>query len=161
MGAGENSSKIPMKLNRLQLVNVCAYVLCTIFSNISQAHVPKYTNAEVSKRYTTPLTPAGFTFSIWGLIFCAEGCFAIWQALPRNASNALIQKRIGWWYASSCLFQSCWGLAFSVGDKASIWASVFLMAGIWFSLIAIVVRVSEIRISWTLSASSPFASLNV
>lgn len=42
----------------------------------------------VSAKYPTLLTPAGYAFSIWGLIFLTLIGYAVWQLLPgqRNAS---------------------------------------------------------------------------
>jgi hypothetical protein len=36
----------------------------------------------VSAKYPTLLTPAGYAFSIWGLIFLALTIYAVWQLLP-------------------------------------------------------------------------------
>ena len=36
----------------------------------------------VSAKYPTLLTPAGYAFSIWGLIFLALVIYAVWQLLP-------------------------------------------------------------------------------
>ena len=46
------------------------------------------TNAALSAKYPTLFTPAGYAFSIWGLIFLALVVYAIWQLLPgqRNLS---------------------------------------------------------------------------
>ena len=46
------------------------------------------TNAAISAKYPTLFTPAGYAFSIWGLIFLALVVYAIWQLLPgqRNLS---------------------------------------------------------------------------
>lgn len=40
------------------------------------------TMGAVSARYPTLLTPAGYAFSIWGLIFLALTVYAVWQLLP-------------------------------------------------------------------------------
>jgi cbb3-type cytochrome oxidase subunit 3 len=47
------------------------------------------TMGEVSARYPTPLTPAGYTFSIWGLIFLGLLVYAVWQLLPAQRRLAL------------------------------------------------------------------------
>ncbi len=46
------------------------------------------TMGEVSAKYPTLLTPAGYAFSIWGLIFLGLVVYAVWQLLPvaRNLS---------------------------------------------------------------------------
>ncbi|GAB3828762.1 hypothetical protein [Hymenobacter jeollabukensis] len=43
----------------------------------------------VSARYPTLLTPAGWAFSIWGLIFLALAFYAVWQLLPAQRRNPL------------------------------------------------------------------------
>lgn len=45
------------------------------------------TPAEVSARYPTAITPAGYAFSIWSLIYVGLIAFSIYQLLPRNASK--------------------------------------------------------------------------
>ncbi|UOQ73844.1 tryptophan-rich sensory protein [Hymenobacter cellulosilyticus] len=40
------------------------------------------TMGAVSAQYPTLLTPAGYAFSIWGLIFLALAGYAVWQLLP-------------------------------------------------------------------------------
>ncbi|QJX47195.1 tryptophan-rich sensory protein [Hymenobacter taeanensis] len=47
------------------------------------------TNAQVSYKYPTPLTPAGYAFSIWGLIFLSLLAYAIWQLRPAQRRNLL------------------------------------------------------------------------
>jgi hypothetical protein len=43
----------------------------------------------VSAKYPTLLTPAGYAFSIWGLIFLALTVYAVWQLLPVQRTNPL------------------------------------------------------------------------
>ncbi|MFD2783858.1 tryptophan-rich sensory protein [Hymenobacter rubripertinctus] len=47
------------------------------------------TNAVVSGKYPTPVTPAGYAFSIWGLIFLSLLAYAVWQLLPAQRPNPL------------------------------------------------------------------------
>lgn len=47
------------------------------------------TMGEMSTRYPTPLTPAGYAFSIWGLIFLGLLIYAVWQLLPAQRRLAL------------------------------------------------------------------------
>lgn len=41
----------------------------------------------VSAQYPTLLTPAGYAFSIWGLIFLSLTAYAVWQLLPAQRTN--------------------------------------------------------------------------
>merc|ERR1712118_549417 len=57
-----------------RVVLLIAYVLFIAVNVISQTGafgLP--TNADISDKYSTPITPAGWTFSIWGLIFVLQG----------------------------------------------------------------------------------------
>lgn len=47
------------------------------------------TMGEVSARYPTLLTPAGYAFSIWGLIFLSLTVYAVWQLLPAQRAVSL------------------------------------------------------------------------
>ncbi|GAA4001076.1 tryptophan-rich sensory protein [Hymenobacter fastidiosus] len=47
------------------------------------------TMGTVSAKYPTLLTPAGYAFSIWGLIFLALTAYVIWQLLPAQRDNPL------------------------------------------------------------------------
>jgi hypothetical protein len=43
----------------------------------------------VSAKYPTLLTPAGYAFSIWGIIFLALAFYAVWQLLPAQRTSVL------------------------------------------------------------------------
>ncbi|RYU83798.1 tryptophan-rich sensory protein [Hymenobacter persicinus] len=47
------------------------------------------TMGAVSARYPTLLTPAGYAFSIWGLIFLSLTIYVVWQLLPAQRSLQL------------------------------------------------------------------------
>jgi hypothetical protein len=41
----------------------------------------------ISALYPTPITPAGYTFAIWSLIYLGLIVFSVYQALPKNAER--------------------------------------------------------------------------
>ncbi|MBC8084225.1 MAG: hypothetical protein H7Z21_13550 [Hymenobacter sp.] len=47
------------------------------------------TMGAVSAKYPTLLTPAGYAFAIWGLIFLALTVYVVWQLLPAQRLNPL------------------------------------------------------------------------
>lgn len=55
----------------------------------------------------TLITPAGWAFAIWGPLFFGSVVFAVWQALPAQRDNALID-RIGWPAAVALAAQGVW-----------------------------------------------------
>ena len=56
---------------------------------------------------STPVVPAGYAFSIWGVIFVLGLVFAVWQALPRNAGDPLL-RRLGWPVAATFTGNALW-----------------------------------------------------
>ncbi len=47
------------------------------------------TMGTVSAKYPTLLTPAGYAFSIWGVIFLGMAVYAVWQLLPAQRALSL------------------------------------------------------------------------
>jgi len=50
---------------------------------------------EISDRFETYFVPAGYVFSIWGLIYLGLLAFTIYQALPSQSENPRL-VRVGW-----------------------------------------------------------------
>jgi tryptophan-rich sensory protein len=51
---------------------------------------------EVSESYKTTITPAGYAFSIWSLIYIWWLAHAIWQVLPQQLNNPKVQAAAPW-----------------------------------------------------------------
>lgn len=68
----------------------------------------------VSDRYPTWVVPAGYAFSIWGLIFVLCIAYAVWQLLPSQRSNPLL-RRVGWLTAAAFAGSMAWEFAFPAG----------------------------------------------
>ncbi|MFC2030384.1 TspO/MBR family protein [Chloroflexota bacterium] len=62
---------------------------------------------EISDRFDVYFVPAGYVFSIWGLIYLALIGFTVYQALPSQRESASL-RRIGYLYALSCLANVAW-----------------------------------------------------
>jgi hypothetical protein len=65
------------------------------------------TTGEISDSFPVLFTPAGYVFSIWGVIYLALIGFAIFQSLPSQRGNPRLE-RIGYWFVASCIFNSAW-----------------------------------------------------
>jgi len=121
-----------------QVVNVLATLLTIVVNGLANAlPLNGKTTGEISDGLKNYFTPAGYVFSIWGLIYLALIAFAIYQALPGQRDNPLL-KRIGYLYALSCLANSAW--IFLWHYKQFAWTLV-VMAVLLLSLIAIYLRV--------------------
>ena len=91
------------------------------------------TTGEVSEAYPTLFTPAGFTFSIWGVIYAFLIAYVIYQFLPRNRENKAFD-RINRHFVVNCIANTLWIFAW---HYELITLSLVLMGVILASLIGI------------------------
>jgi hypothetical protein len=91
----------------------------------------------VSDRYFNFFTPAGYAFSIWGLIYIGLLAFAFYSGksiFNKQYPHPALEK-ISWWFLVSCIANSCWVAAWLYDYTA---LSVVLMTVILISLLKIV-----------------------
>jgi benzodiazapine receptor len=91
-----------------QIVNALA-VLGTIVMNGLANALPLngQLTGEISDRFRVFFVPAGYVFSIWGLIYIGLLAFAVFQALPSQRQNAAL-RRIGYWPTLSGVANVAW-----------------------------------------------------
>eukprot|EP00761_Pharyngomonas_kirbyi_P000913 gb/GECH01000914.1/.p1 GENE.gb/GECH01000914.1/~~gb/GECH01000914.1/.p1 ORF type:complete len:349 (+),score=56.62 gb/GECH01000914.1/:1-1047(+) len=118
----------------LRIANMTGWVVVIIFNIMSSQHVFRYTNAEIADKYDLIINPAGYAFSIWGLIFALEALFCIYQLFPFTYNNETINRNISIPWLLNCLFTTCWVISF---NSNVLWLSTIFMFGILFTLIAI------------------------
>ena len=70
-----------------------ALVLATIAVNGLANALPinGQQTGEISDRFQTYFTPAGYVFSIWGVIYLGLLAYAVFQALPRQRDSAVLR----------------------------------------------------------------------
>ena len=69
------------------------------------------TTGDLSDKYQNLFVPAGFTFSVWAVIYVLLGIFAIYHlilALKQNAQNLPYIEKIGALFFVSCLANIGW-----------------------------------------------------
>jgi hypothetical protein len=93
--------------------------------------------ATVSARYQNYFTPAGYAFSIWGLIYLGLLAFVIYQArgLFKETTDDWPVEKISWWFVISCAANSAWVFAW-LYDYTGL--SVIIMIVLLISLIKII-----------------------
>jgi translocator protein len=71
-------------------------LLNTLFNGLSEYLMRDIPSVkEMSDRYSTLFTPAGYAFSIWGIIYLSFIIYAIYQLLPVQRLNPLYDKLAG------------------------------------------------------------------
>ncbi len=93
--------------DRMRSILVLVATIATIFYNglAASGMVNGVSPSEISDRYQTVLTPAGYAFSIWTLIYIGIMAFSIFQLLPRNLARFRSVRSL---YVVSCLLNCAW-----------------------------------------------------
>lgn len=121
----------------LQIANIIACIV-TITVNLfaSFASLNGRATGAISDLYPALVTPAGYVFSIWSVIYTLLLVFIIYQALPRNRDKDFLGK-IGYLFVLSCVANIAWLFLWHYLMPI---ASVFMMFVLLGSLIAIYLR---------------------
>jgi hypothetical protein len=98
-----------MNKNTLRQALVVLAVLATLTVNGLANALPinNLTQVEISDRFEVFFIPAGYVFSIWGLIYVGMIAFAVYQALPSQRENRRL-ARIAWPFLLASLANITW-----------------------------------------------------
>jgi hypothetical protein len=89
----------------LVLLGVAATILVNGLANALPLNGQQ--TGEISDRFQVYFTPAGYVFSIWGLIYLVLIAFGIYQALPGQRQNPRLRS-IGFPFVLSCFANISW-----------------------------------------------------
>lgn len=121
----------------LSLINIFAFALMLAFNVFSNSGMlGGNTTGQISAQYTNLLTPAGWTFSIWGVIYMLVAVFVITSFFNETARR--MTGSIGNWFWISCLFNILWIVTW---HSNLIWLSMVMMTGLLVSLISISIKI--------------------
>ena len=98
-----------MNNDKLRQLIIVVMVIATIVVNGLATALPLngLTTGEISDSFEVFFVPAGYVFSIWGLIYLGLGAYAIFQALPAQADNQRL-RRIGIPFVIGSLANIAW-----------------------------------------------------
>jgi hypothetical protein len=129
-----------------QAVNLLATVATITINGLANAlPINGQTTGEISDRFRVYFVPAGYVFSIWGLIYLALMAFAVYQALPGQRENPRL-RRIGYLFALGCVANSAW---IFLWHYELFELTLVAMFGLLLLLIAIYLRlgIGRVRVS--------------
>ena len=140
----QNKSPAPLWQDYPQKISVLVmFMITVVFNVLSSIGTVGATQTELSGKYTTFLTPPGYTFSIWGLIYSFWALLVVCQMAPNKylsnpklfyaksfkgtvknltelmggflSLNCFISKFLGlWvWLCLSLVFNSLWCVTFA------------------------------------------------
>src|SRR6056297_599597 len=120
----------------LKLLNIAVIIVVFIVNSLANAlPIGGVTTGEVSALTPNLFTPAGLTFSIWGLIYLLQVVFLITQYRLDNDSPWL--EKIGYWYVILNLGNATWLIAW---HNQIFWLSEIIMLVILVGLIMLYQR---------------------
>ena len=93
-------------------IAVLLMTLVTIATNVLANALPiaGRTTGEISDAFPALVTPAGYVFAIWGVIYLGLLAYAVWQVLPAQATNPRVQA-VAWPIALGHLANALWIVA--------------------------------------------------
>jgi hypothetical protein len=132
--------------NLIRFGNIVAFVITLIINGLAGVgFLNGRTTAQVSNLYSNLVTPAGYVFAIWGIIYALLFIFIIYQALPTQKDKAF-QKQISGLFILSSLFNCAWiflwqynFISLSVSAILALLATliaIYLRLGIGFSKVS-------------------------
>jgi hypothetical protein len=95
----------------LQILNGIAFISMIYINYLSNTGlINNNTNATVSRSFENLFTPAGYAFSIWGIIYLLLLGFVVFQgrSLFKKVKDEGVVEKIGWWFIISCAANSLW-----------------------------------------------------
>jgi hypothetical protein len=96
------------KGNLLRFGNIAAFIVTLVINGLASTTVLNgRSTAQVSNLYTSMITPAGYVFAIWGVIYALLAVFIIYQTLPSQKSKQF-QKQISGLFILSSFFNCLW-----------------------------------------------------
>ena len=123
----------------LKWANIAAFVVTLLVNGLaSTALLNGKSTGSISDKYVTLITPAGYVFSIWSVIYILLFVFVVFQAMPSQKDKSF-QKQISVLFLLSCIFNTVW---IFLWQYEYITLSIPLMFGLLATLIAIYLRLN-------------------
>ena len=124
-----------MKTNRI-IMGLSLIIVLGVNILANALPINGVTTGEISDQFPILFVPAGYVFSIWGLIYVALIGFTIYSFTPKGQKNELIDAIAGWFVAAN-LFNTAWIFLWHYQQFALTLIPIF---GLLISLIAIYLR---------------------
>lgn len=148
-----------MKNRKLSIIFNIVSLVAAFVVNYLAVNLPlnNLTTQEISDSFDIYFVPAGYVFSIWGVIYLGLLAFAIFQALPKQRENEDLAK-IDFWFGLSNIANALWLVSFHY--QRFVLALVFMLV-LLVSLIIIFTRLRigkrRMEISWKWLVEMPFS----
>mmetsp|Transcript_27035 Transcript_27035/g.48171 ORF Transcript_27035/g.48171 Transcript_27035/m.48171 type:complete len:326 (-) Transcript_27035:233-1210(-) len=126
----------PWLVLTLRILNTLVFIATCVMNGLGASGiVAGSSQGDISDANPTPITPAGYAFTIWGLIYFFQALlWLVYQWTP-CVNKQLVFHRIGFWHVGLGLCNMAWIVTFSYEllevSAAIIWALLACLAIIY------------------------------
>jgi len=147
-----------MKDTLRQIVVVLSVIVTIVINTLANALPLNGLNTgEISDRFQVYFVPAGYVFSIWGLIYIGLIAYAIFQALPAQKTNPRL-RATGWWIALGGLANSVWIFLWHYEQfPLTIFAMLLLLATLIITYLRLNINRGKAPLGERLAVHLPFS----
>jgi hypothetical protein len=140
------------------ILNILSLAVTLIVNNLAVTlPLNDMTTRDISDIFDIYFVPAGYVFSIWGLIYVGLIAFAIFQALPAQRSDPMLAK-IDPWFALSNIINALWLFCF---HYLKFLLALIMMIALLLSIITIFVKLEigkkRMKKVWKWTVETPFS----
>lgn len=136
----------PMKKYISLIMSILSFAVALFMNYLfSTGFAGRKSVGEISGIYSVAITPAGFTFAIWGLIYLGLTILCIQLILEsiQSRGRKLLEK-LGPWFIISNLFNAAWVYFWT---SEMIFISVLIIIGLLISLVRLSIQTSALDTS--------------
>lgn len=127
----------------IKWVNLVSYIAMICVNAIANfGKLGGNTTAGISDLYDSVLTPAGFAFMIWGLIYVLLLFFVITPFVNPKGAAAEFSDSVGIWFSLSCIVNALWMISW---HNKMIVLSFVLMLVLFGSLYFAILKVTKTK----------------
>ena len=145
--------------NMVRQITVVLITLITIVINILANALPinGLNTGQISDTFKVYFVPAGYVFSIWGIIYIGLIAYAVYQALPAQRANPRLQAT-GWWVVlgglANCAWIFLWQYELFVG---TVGAMLILLASLIMVYLRLHIGQTKVSTGETWAVRIPFS----
>jgi hypothetical protein len=123
----------------LKYINILLFTGMLVMNYLANALPLNHkTTGELSDSFPNLFVPAGFTFSIWGIIYLM---LVIYCVIQFTGSDKAVISDISWLFGISCILNAFWIVFWHYGKLPS---SLIVMLGLLISLIYINISIRDL-----------------
>lgn len=128
---------------KLAFSNLIMLLLVFLFNFLTgTGKINNLSQADISAMFPTKITPAGFAFSIWGVIYTLVLITVLWMLYKHKEKEiSEVINAVGWWFNLSALANILWTITFSYLKLPMSSILIFVLLG---SLVMILINLSKL-----------------